>query len=164
MNSDLKPEIQKRHASRLAAIQALYQMELTGVGADTVADEFISFRFGCEPEVTVLGAPDEAFFSNILHGVPRLQEEIDALISQHLNEKWKLSRLDSTLRALLRCAVFELMACKDVPAKAVINEYVELSGGFCNAQEISFVNGALDKIARVKRAEEFGLKKPEGDF
>lgn len=159
-----KPEVQKRHAARLAAIQALYQMELTGNDASGVAEEFLAWRFGCEPEITVLGPPDEEFFSDILHGVPHHQTEIDAAISAVLNKKWRLSRVDSTLRALMRAAVFELIGRKDVPAKVVIDEYVELAGGFCTPEEVSFVNAALDGIARRKRAAEFGLEPPADEL
>lgn len=151
----------KRRAARLAAIQALYQMELTGEAAGTVSEEFVAFRFGAEPEITALGLPDEAFFDDILRGVPHRQAEIDAAISATLNKKWRLARVDSTLRAILRAAVYELIGRKDVPAKAVIDEYVALAHGFCTDDETAFVNASLDAVARRTRAEEFGLPPPE---
>jgi len=148
-----------RHAARLGAVQALYQMEIAGGGAEEVAQEFAEHRFG---ELPV--PPDGAFFVAIVNGVPNHQVEIDRAIAAVLSEKWKLERVDSILRAILRCAVFELVARRDVPAKVVIDEYVAVAGAFFGADEPGFVNGALDTIARRKRAAEFGLPVPEGEL
>jgi N utilization substance protein B len=148
-----------RHAARLAAVQALYQMEMSGSGADEVAEEFIAHRF---EELPV--QPDADFFTTILQGVPVHQVEIDRTIAGALSEKWKLERVDSILRAILRCGVFELIARRDVPAKVVIDEYVAVAGAFFGADEPGFINAALDAIARRKRASEFGLPTPEGEL
>ena len=148
-----------RHAARLAAVQALYQMEMNGSGAEEVAQEFIEHRFG-EFEVV----PDAEFFSAILSGVPQHQVEIDRAIAGSLSEKWKLERVDSILRAILRSGVFELVGRRDVPAKVVIDEYVAVAGAFFGPDEPGFVNAALDTIARRKRASEFGLPVPEGEL
>ena len=150
---------QARHAARLAAVQALYQMEMVGGGAEEVAQEFIEHRFAELPTT-----PDEEFFTIILSGVPQHQVEIDRAIAGALSEKWRLERVDSILRAILRCAVFELIARRDVPAKVVIDEYVAVAGAFFGADEPGFVNAALDTIARRKRANEFGLPTPDGEL
>jgi N utilization substance protein B len=148
-----------RHAARLAAVQALYQMEMVGGGAEEVAQEFIEHRFAEFPV-----SPDEEFFSAILAGVPRHQVEIDRAIAASLSEKWKLERVDSILRAILRSAVFELVDRRDVPARVVIDEYVAAAGAFFGGDEPGFVNAALDTIARRKRASEFGLPTPDGEL
>jgi|SRR6185437_3292724 N utilization substance protein B len=148
-----------RQASRLAAVQALYQMEMSGSGAEEVAQEFVEHRFAELPSM-----PDEEFFTDILSGVPQHQVEIDRAIAGALSEKWKLERVDSILRAILRCAVFELVARRDVPAKVTIDEYVAVAGAFFGGDEPGFVNAALDNIARRKRASEFGLPTPEGEL
>ena len=148
-----------RHAARLAAVQALYQMEMIGSGAEEVAQEFIEHRFGEFPV-----APDEEFFSAILNGVPQHQVEIDRAIAGALSEKWKLERVDSILRAILRSAVFELVDRRDVPAKVVIDEYVAVAGAFFGGDEPGFANAALDNIARRKRASEFGLPTPDDEL
>jgi N utilization substance protein B len=148
-----------RHAARLGAVQALYQMEMSGGGAEDVAREFAEHRFS---ELPV--PPDADFFSAIVMGVPQHQVEIDRAIVAVLSEKWKLERVDSILRAILRCGAFELVARHDVPAKVVIDEYVAVSGAFFGADEPGFVNGALDTIARRKRAPEFGLPVPDGEL
>ncbi len=152
-----------RTAARLAAIQALYQMEITGIDADGVSEEFSAFRFGREPEVTP-GEPDEAFFSDLVHGVPSRQEEIDAALTTFLAANWRLSRVDSIVRAILRCGAYELMARKDVPAKVVIAEYMDLAQAFHADQESPFINAALDKLAHRKRAPEFDEPVPDGEF
>ena len=148
-----------RHTARLAAVQALYQMEMSGSGAEEVAQEFAEHRFA---ELPVL--PDAEFFEAILTGVPQHQVEIDRTVAGALSEKWKLERIDSILRAILRCGVFELVARRDVPAKVVIDEYVAVAGAFFGGDEPGFVNAALDTIAKRKRATEFGLPVPEGEL
>jgi len=150
-----KPDAAGRRAARLAAIQALYQMELAGEDAETVAEEFAAWRFGREPEISP-GELDEAFFGDIVRGVPHRQGEIDAAVTDCLASDWRLSRVDSILRAILRAGAFELIARPDVPARVVIDEYVELSFAFFSADEPGFVNAALDKLARRARAAEFG--------
>ncbi len=139
-------------------------MELTGDPSGAVTEEFIAFRFGCEPEITALGPPDEEFFAAILAGVPQHQAEIDEAISAVLTDKWKLSRVDSIMRAALRAGSFELIGRPDVPAKTVIDQYVELAHAFCTEEEAGFVNAALDAIAKAKRAPEFGLPPPAGEL
>ena len=139
-----------RRAARLAAVQALYQMELAGVGAEEVAEEFVAHRFGDEDA-------DIEFFRAIVAGVPDHQAEIDKAIAACLSENWTLARVDSILRAILRAGGFELVGRKDVPAKVVIDEYVGIAHDFFAGDEPGFVNAALDRMARRKRAPEFGL-------
>ena len=149
-----------RRASRLMAVQALYQMELSGGGAAEVAEEFIAHRF----EEFVDTQPDADFFSAIVAGVPAHQEQIDKAIAASLSANWRLERVDSILRAILRAGAFELVARRDVPARAAIDEYVGIAHEFFSGDEPGFVNGALDSIARRKRAPEFGLPLPDGEL
>jgi N utilization substance protein B len=148
-----------RRAARLAAVQALYQMEMSGAGADEVVREFIEHRF---PEAVL--PPDGDFFSAIVQGVPSHQVEIDRAIAGSLSQNWKLERVDSILRAILRCAVFELVDRREVPVKVVIDEYVAVANDFFGGEEPGFINAALDAIARRKRAIEFGLPVPDGEL
>ncbi len=150
-----------RHASRLAAVQAIYQMELSGTDAETVADEFVEHRFGPGRE---MGEPDEILFGDIVRGVPHHQSEIDRSITGCLASGWRLSRIDSILRAILRAATFELVERKDIPARVVLDEYVDIAHAFFAGDEPAFVNAALDKLARAKRATEFGLKPPDNEL
>jgi N utilization substance protein B len=148
-----------RRSARLAAVQALYQMEMSGSGSLEVAEEFAAYRFA---ELPV--PPDTEFFNAIVDGVPRHQVEIDRAIAASLSQNWKLERVDSILRAILRGGVFELVARRDVPARVVIDEYVAVAGAFFGGDEPGFVNGALDNIARRKRASEFGLPTPDDEL
>jgi len=148
-----------RSAARLAALQALYQLEITGSAPDDVIREFIDHRFerDSESESGNDRPQDEAFFADIVRGVLKHQVEIDRAIARSLAAGWTLQRIDSTLRALMRAAAYELVARRDVPGKVVIDEYVELSRDFFEGDEPGFVNAVLDKLARQKRAAEFGL-------
>ena len=148
-----------RHSARIAAVQALYQMELAGGGAEETLEEFADHRFG-----DFQAAPDHDFFAAILRGVPQHQIEIDRAIADSLAAGWTLARIDSILRAVLRAGLFELVARRDVPARTVIDEYVAVAGAFFGGDEPGFINGVLDKLARRKRAAEFGLPIPEGEL
>jgi N utilization substance protein B len=139
-----------RRPARLAAVQALYQMELTGNDAEAVAQEFCDHRFRDEEECT-----DEALFRRIVAGVPHYQKEIDGAVASSLNNDWKLQRIDSILRAILRAAAFELIGRDDVPARVVIDEYIEIARRFFDAEECGFVNAVLDRLAHAYRAAEF---------
>lgn len=149
-----------RHAARLSAVQALYQMELTGIDAEEVALEFVEHRFPAASGA----APDEEFFGAIVRGVPHHQVEIDRAIAKCLAADWRLERVDSILRAILRAAAFELIGRPDIPARVAIDEYVEIAHAFFSADEPSFVNAALDKMAHRKRAPEFGEAPPEDEL
>jgi transcription antitermination protein NusB len=144
-------ELQARSVARLAAVQALYQMEVTGVGVEAVVREFGDHRFGRDIEGQRLADADEIFFAEIVRGVVAEQGVIDATIRRRLSANWRLERLDSTLRAVLRAATFELRTRPDVGTEVVIDEYLELAKAFVDAREVSFVNAALDGVAREVR-------------
>ena len=146
-----------RHAARLAAVQAIYQMELTSLDAEAVIDEFLQHRFA---ETGLDTRPDGEFFADIVRGVPRKQTEIDRAIARCLAADWKFSRIDSILRAILRAGGYEMIARPDVPAKVVIDEYLDITHAFFQGDEPGFVNAALDKLGRDKRGGEFGDDKP----
>ena len=154
----------ERSAARLAALQALYQLEITGSEPDDVIKEFVEHRFGHDGETGNAGPQDEAFFADVVQGVLKHQIEIDRSLARALAAGWTLARIDSILRALLRAAAYELVGRADVPAKAVIDEYVELSRDFFEGDEPGFVNAVLDRLARLKRSAEFGLPTPEGEL
>jgi transcription antitermination protein NusB len=144
-----------RSASRVAAVQALYQMDLAGTDLNAVVDEFVQMRFAGDEADEALLCADATFFAEILRGVVRRQLDIDPMIDQQLAVGWRLVRVDSILRAILRAGVFELMERTDVPARVAISEYVEVANAFFNEDEPRVVNGVLDKLARNLRAPEF---------
>jgi N utilization substance protein B len=142
---------QARSVARLAAVQALYQMEASGIGVDAVVREFVDHRFDSDIEGEPLAAADEAFFSAVVKGVVEKQTGIDRAILKRLATGWKLERLDATTRAALRSGTFELMHRPDVPVEVAIDEYVEIAKSFFEGPEAGFVNAALDGIARDRR-------------
>lgn len=162
--------ISARTAARLAAVQALYQMDLAGTDINDVIEEFLSERMKPSDAAETESGSDEAamqdgtsgadrqFFADILRGVLRLQREIDPMIDDQLASGWRLVRVDSILRAVLRAGVTELLDRADVPARVVINEYINVAHFFFSEDEPRVVNGVLDKIARKVRTKEFEKK------
>jgi len=157
------PPIDKRcrHLARLSAIQALYQMELADQKSKLVVRQFNEHWKEHEINDGEISA-DSAFFELIVLGVVAEQEAVDAAISGKLGKNWKLSRLDVTLRAIMRCASYELLRMFNVPAIVVVDEYVGLAKDFYAGKEPNFVNAALDKLARECRPGEFGIP-PKAD-
>lgn len=144
-----------RGAARLAAVQALYQMDVGGVSLDEVIAEFETWRLGKELDGVRYRDADAAFFGDLVAGVVKHQRELDPKIHIALVEGWPLTRLDLTLRAILRAATRELTASRDVPARVVITEYVDVAKAFFDGEESSLVNGVLDTLAHQLRPEEF---------
>ncbi len=143
-----------RGTARLAAVQAMYQMDVAQTDAVAVIRQFVRYHFGHDIEGAYYDRADEPFFQDLVMGVVREQLTIDPLISRHLAEGWRLSRIDSILRAILRAATYELKDRRDVPFKVIINEYLDVAHAFFGGDEPRVVNGILDSIAREVRAEE----------
>ncbi len=146
--SKLQPR-QARSVARLAAVQALYQMEAARTGVDGVIREFRDHRFEDDIEGERLASADEDFFEDVVRGVVTGQGEIDQAIARRLASGWKLERLDSIVRAALRCGAYELMKRPDVPIEVAIDEYIDIAKAFTD--EAGFLNAALDAIARDVR-------------
>lgn len=146
------PVRQARSVARLAAVQALYQMEVSSTGAEAVIREFSDHRFDRDVEDMTLASADEAFFADLVRGVVGHQREVDAAIARRLAQGWKLERIDATVRAILRAGAYELAHRQDVPVEVVIDEYVELAKSFFEGPEPGFVNGALDAVAQDVRS------------
>ena len=147
-----------RSQARLAAVQALYQMDLAATDLNELIAEFAVHRFGAGAEDRTVADADLELFSEIVRGVVERQREIDPPLDAQLAAGWRLNRIDSIIRATLRSAMFELIARPSVPARAVINEYVEVAKAFFEGDEPKVVNAVLDKVARKVRAGEFGSR------
>jgi N utilization substance protein B len=145
-----------RRAARLAAVQALYQMELGGSNADQVIAEFDRHRLGKEIDGVVMGEADRKLFADLVRGVAVGVSDLDSMIAACLNEDWKVERLEAVLRAILRAAAYELSERHDVPPRVVITEYVDLTDAFFSGKEPGLVNGVLDCVARAIRPEDLG--------
>ena len=146
---------QARTAARLAAIQALYQMDMTAIDLTNVIAEFEAYRLGQEVEGCQYPHAEAEFFRDIVEGVVREQRRIDPLIDRHLAEGWRLNRVDSILRASLRAGAYEMLMRKDVPPRVIITEYVDLAHAFFEGEEPKVVNGILDKLGHEERPQDF---------
>lgn len=140
-----------RSAARLAAVQALYQMEMEGTPLARLLHEFHEHRLGATIEDATYADAERSFFDDLVSGVDARRDEIDSLIASKLGEGWTLERLDRPMRALLRAGAYELIARPDVPVASVINEYLDVADAFYDKREKGFVNGLLDSVAKDVR-------------
>ncbi|HUZ71572.1 MAG TPA: transcription antitermination factor NusB [Stellaceae bacterium] len=146
------PAGRRRTAARLAAVQALYQLELAGASVDSVISEFVHHRLGRDGEGDGFGDADPGFFAALVRGAAARHDELDRLIAAALTPEWPLERLESVLRAILRAGAYELLACPDVPVPVVISEYLDIGHAFFGGREPGLVNGVLDRLARTLRS------------
>jgi N utilization substance protein B len=145
----------QRGAARLAAVQALYQMDLSGATLPEVLAEFESFRLGKEIDGNQYRNADAVFFRELVGGVVRDQLTLDPAIHAALSPGWPLPRIDATLRAILRSGAYELKHRSDIPARVVITEYVDVANAFFENEAAAMVNGVLDRLAHQFRPAEF---------
>jgi N utilization substance protein B len=144
----------KRSAARLAAVQALYQIDLTGEPVAAVIAEFVKHRLGREIDGENYGEADASLFTDIVRGVVDRQTDLDRIIGAALTPEWPLERLEVILRAILRAGAYELFARPDVPARVIISEYLDIAHAFFAGKEPGLVNGVLDRLARTLRPDE----------
>jgi N utilization substance protein B len=144
---------QKRSAARLAAVQALYQMDIRGSSVVEVLAEFEAHWIGQEIEGVEYTAAEEPFFRDLVGGVVREQRSIDPKVDQALADGWPLKRVDAIMRAIMRAGVYELLHRQDIPPKVTISEYVDAAHAFLDRDEAGMVNAVLDKIAKAERGD-----------
>jgi N utilization substance protein B len=130
-------------------------MDLAKTDLNDVVSEFALHRLGQTVDGDEYEAADEAFFRDLVTGVVEHQRALDPMLDKRLADGWRLGRIDSILRAILRAAAFELAERPDIPARAVINEYVDVAHAFFEGDEPKVVNGILDRLAHDVRAAEF---------
>jgi len=155
-----EPKTRTRTASRVAAVQALFQAEQAGDSPETVIDQFIRHRLGNMEgqdgfEDGRIPDAEVPLFQRVVREAVRRQDTIDPLLTDALPDDWPLNRIDPVLRALLRAGAAELSMPDGPPAKVVINEYLDIARGFFTGPEPGLANGVLDKLARSLRAVEF---------
>lgn len=141
-----------RSAARLAAVQALYQMEMEGTALAPLLHEFHAHRLGATIDDVEFADAEVTFFDDLVSGVDARRADIDALIVAKLANGWSLNRLDRPMRQILRAGTYELIARADVPVASVISEYVDVAHAFYDKRETAFVNGLLDAVAKEVRA------------
>ncbi|MPZ59276.1 MAG: transcription antitermination factor NusB [Rhizobiales bacterium] len=145
----------RRGAARLAAVQALYQMDIAGAGLNEIFAEFEGHWLGREVEGAEYLPAEAAFFRDIVSGVVREQRKLDPLIDTTLARGWPLKRIEALLRAVLRAGAYELDHRRDIPARVVVSEYADVANAFVDADETGMVNAVLDQLARQMRSDEF---------
>lgn len=156
-------------AARLAAVQALYQSEMTGASPDAIIRDFLDHGVGRTtmigpeaddlPEVEVpLAKPDATLFAAIVRGVLERVGDLDQMIGGALHEGWSVGRLELIMLSILRAGAFELIARADIPPRVSISEYTDVAGAFYGGTEPGLVNAVLDRIARVVRGGEIGSR------
>ncbi|WP_413154734.1 transcription antitermination factor NusB [Bartonella sp. cb54] len=143
----------KRGAARLAAVQALYQMDMVGTGVMETAAEYEAYRLGKDIDGDQYLDADFQWFLAIIAGVVQDQKQLDPMLHQQLSAEWSLSRLDSILRAILRAGLWELINREDVPVAVVVSEYVDIAKAFFEGDEPKLVNAVLDNIAKEVRLQ-----------
>jgi N utilization substance protein B len=148
-----------RSAARMAAVQALYELDMVEGDADPVLRSFLEKRWtvtvededGDEIGEADFHDPDKTFLIALVRGVIKQQSSLDELLEGALGANWSVPRLEVLLRAVLRAGAFELSQHGEIPAKVVINEYMDIANAFFNGGEPKMVNGVLDKLAHVLR-------------
>lgn len=148
-----------RHsAARLAAVQALYQLEMSDAGVGDVVQEFIDLRLDGDSGIDGVAAPkaDKRLFAQLVNGVAVRRDEYEAMIASALDKDRTPDRLEVLLRCILLLGAFEFAARADVPARVVITEYVDLADAFFSGNEPAMANGVLDRLARTLRPDEMG--------
>jgi N utilization substance protein B len=145
----------RRGAARLAAVQALYQMDLAATPLHDILAEFESHWLGREVEGDEYLPAEAAYFRDVVGGVVAEQRRLDPMIDAALQTSWPLKRIETVLRAILRAGAYELDRKRDVPARVVISEYVDVASAFVEREETGMVNAVLEQLARQLRAGEF---------
>ena len=153
--TEIKSKANRRGAARLAAVQALYQMDIAGKGLNDILAEFESHWLGREVEGEQYLPAEAAFFRDIVGGFAAEQRRLDPLIDDALASGWPLKRIEAIVRAVLRAGCWELEQRADIPARVVVSEYVGVANAFVDREETGMVNAVLDTLARKFRAGEF---------
>lgn len=148
-------KVEKRAAARLAAVQALYQMDVAGTGIEEILAEFEAHWIGQEVEGDQYQPADLTLFRDIVKGVLVDQASLDVMVNDILQKGWPLARIESVLRAILRAGAYELHRRMDIPARVVITEYADIGGAFFGRDEVGMINAVLDAAAHKLRASEF---------
>lgn len=145
-----------RSAARLTAVQALYQLALSGGTVEGIIAQFTAGDAASrsDEEDGPIAEADEGFFAELVRGVRARLAQIDDMLTAALDDGRPAERMEYLLKAILQCGAFELLAQSSVPARVVISEYVRVADAFFEGKEPALVNAVLDRLARVVRPEE----------
>lgn len=145
-----------RSRARLAVVQALYQMAMTGAGPDAVIREFQRHRLDAPQGETLHADIDERMFVDLVRGTAG-GEDLDDMIAGVLDVEHEVDRLETLIRVILRAGAYELSERFDVPARVTVKEYVDVAEAFYDRRGRALVNAALDRLARTLRPDEMEL-------
>lgn len=153
----------KKAVARLACVQILYAHDINSSNRkyNFVTRDVIKLYHSGDmrneldiPKDRELLEPDEKFLIRLIDKIKENIEIIDKVITENLSANWSLDRIGQLFRAILRSAISEILFFPDVPTKAIINEYVSIGKSLVNKdQEIGFLNGMIDNIARKYRED-----------
>jgi len=155
MSNRPKSTGQKRRASRLAAVQALYEVDLAGHPASVVIETYAKNGYLATLDEGGQSQAEADLFMDIVKGVAMRRADLDAMLQSCLQEKRTVARMEPILRAILRCGSYELSARGDIDSALTISEYVALAHAFFDGPEPKIVNGVLDRLARTLRPDEY---------
>ena len=151
----------KRSSARLAAVQALYEIDLSDSNVDDVLIDFLKTRWDTPQEVgdeertsSPLAEPDKQLFTDLLRGVTKRRQELEEMMAGALSQEWSVERLEDIVRIILSCGIYELYIRTDVPPRVVITQYVDVAHAFFEGPEPGFINGVLDRLAKTLRPDE----------
>jgi N utilization substance protein B len=142
----------RRSAARLAAVQTLYSMDITGIGA---AQALAEFRLRQNEPADGMAPPDARLVAFLVEGATEREGDIDAVIAGSLSGDWSPDRLEAVVKAVLKAGAYEIMARPETPARVAISEYVDVARAFYDGPEPGMVNAVLDRVARALRPGEF---------
>lgn len=146
---------QMKSASRLYAVQALFQMESSGQTVKTIIREFETHRFGAVIDDVELTEGDVDHFRAVIEHAVNWQALIDQMTDRALVAKWPIDRIDPVLRAMFRAAGAEITQM-DTPPRVAITEYLDVTRAFFpEGRETAFVNAVLDHMAKEAKPEAF---------
>lgn len=138
-----------RRVSRIAFVQSVYQFEQTNVVLNQIASQFLTYHFPVKLKTHPQRQPaNEDFYLELMRGLELHLEDIDTTIKEYLTEEWSFDRIVSIVKAILRCALYELKYQPLIPHPVVINEYVEVTKMFTDEKDVKFINAILDKISK----------------
>lgn len=151
-----KPSNVARSVARLTAVQALYQLAMSGGTTEEIINQFgaIEPNGRADDGDEAMAEADKALFAELVRGTSEKMAMVDEMVSSCLDDSWPVERMEVLLRAILRCGAYELFSRPSVPARVVISEYVRVADAFFESKEPALVNAVLDKLARVLRPEE----------